>query len=83
MVLSISCYSNILLLLWLTDGNFSSDEILHFLENNKFPLVTVMTELNSAKVYSSANKLQVALPSVTDIFATVLCFYFSCSLKIN
>ncbi|KAG6398090.1 hypothetical protein SASPL_139541 [Salvia splendens] len=41
------------------DGHFSSDEILHFLENNKFPLVTVMTELNSAKVYSSTNKLQV------------------------
>ncbi|KAG6425920.1 hypothetical protein SASPL_110129 [Salvia splendens] len=41
------------------DGHFSSDEILHFLENNRFPLVTVMTELNSAKVYSSTNKLQV------------------------
>ncbi|XP_042024559.1 protein disulfide isomerase-like 1-6 [Salvia splendens] len=41
------------------DGHFSSDEILHFLENNKFPLVTIMTELNSAKVYSSTNKLQV------------------------
>ncbi|KAH6782161.1 PDI-like 1-6 [Perilla frutescens var. hirtella] len=41
------------------DGNFSSDEILHFLEDHKFPLVTVMTELNSAKVYSSTKKLQV------------------------
>ncbi|XP_057773063.1 protein disulfide isomerase-like 1-6 isoform X2 [Salvia miltiorrhiza] len=41
------------------DGHFSSDEILHFMETNKFPLVTVMTELNSGKVYSSSNKLQV------------------------
>ncbi|XP_047962085.1 protein disulfide isomerase-like 1-6 [Salvia hispanica] len=41
------------------DGHFSSNEILLFLENNRFPLVTVMTELNSAKVYSSTNKLQV------------------------
>lgn len=85
-----SCYSNILYvlkrqLLWLTDGHFSSDEILHFLEYNKFPLVTIMTELNSAKVYSSTNKLQVALPSitVTDSFAAFLCFHFSCLWKFS
>ncbi|KAG8379960.1 hypothetical protein BUALT_Bualt07G0143900 [Buddleja alternifolia] len=41
------------------DGNLTADRILRFLENNKFPLVTIMTELNSAKVYSSSNKLQV------------------------
>ena len=72
----LSYYSNILFglkrqLLWLTDGHFSSDEILRFLENNKFPLVTIMTELNSAKVYSGTNKLQVALPSLADYF----CFF--------
>ncbi|KAL3631897.1 Thioredoxin-like domain [Castilleja foliolosa] len=41
------------------DGDLRSDKILHFLESNKFPLFTIMTELNSAKVYSSINKLQV------------------------
>ncbi|EYU21458.1 hypothetical protein ABFS82_09G110500 [Erythranthe guttata] len=48
------------------DGNLSSDGILRFLENNKFPLVTLMTELNSAKVYSSLNKLQVYVFAETD-----------------
>ncbi|KAL6568154.1 Thioredoxin-like domain [Orobanche hederae] len=43
----------------LEDGNLTSDRILHFLENNKFPLVTLMTELNSAKIYSGTKKLQV------------------------
>ncbi|XP_011072364.1 protein disulfide isomerase-like 1-6 [Sesamum indicum] len=41
------------------DENLTSDRILEFLENNKFPLVTVMTELNSPKVYASQKKLQV------------------------
>ncbi|PIN02415.1 Protein disulfide isomerase (prolyl 4-hydroxylase beta subunit) [Handroanthus impetiginosus] len=48
------------------DGNLSSDRILQFLENNKFPLVTVMTELNSAKVYSSTKKLQVYVFAEAD-----------------
>ncbi|GER44175.1 protein disulfide isomerase [Striga asiatica] len=48
------------------DGNLTSDRILHFLENNKFPLVTVMTELNSAKVYSSTNKRQVYVFAEAD-----------------
>ncbi|XP_022848417.1 protein disulfide isomerase-like 1-6 [Olea europaea var. sylvestris] len=41
------------------EGNFDGDRILQFLENNKFPLVTTLTEFNSAKVYSSPNKRQV------------------------
>ncbi|GFP99914.1 protein disulfide isomerase-like 1-6 [Phtheirospermum japonicum] len=48
------------------DGDLRSDRILHFLENNKFPLVTIMTELNSAKVYSSINKLQVYVFAEAD-----------------
>ncbi|KAK6148844.1 hypothetical protein DH2020_016369 [Rehmannia glutinosa] len=48
------------------DGNFTSDRILHFLENNKFPLVTIMTELNSAKVYASTNKRQVYIFAEAD-----------------
>lgn len=46
----------------LADGDLSADRILHFLENKKFPLVTIMTEANSAKVYASPKKLQVTLP---------------------
>lgn len=39
--------------------NFEEQKILQFVDYNKFPLVTVLTELNSARVYSSAIKLQV------------------------
>ncbi|KAL6897974.1 hypothetical protein ACP4OV_006570 [Aristida adscensionis] len=41
------------------DGTFEEKAILQFVELNKFPLITVFTELNSAKVYSSPIKLQV------------------------
>ncbi|KAL6584659.1 Thioredoxin-like domain [Orobanche minor] len=50
----------------LEDGNLTSDRILHFLENNKFPLVTLMTELNSAKIYSGTKKLQVYVVAEAD-----------------
>lgn len=42
------------------EGTFKMDKILEFLDCNKFPLVTKLTELNSARVYSSPIKLQVA-----------------------
>lgn len=48
------------------DGNLHLDRILHFLEDNKFPLVTIMTELNSAKVFSGPNKLQVYIFTDAD-----------------
>ncbi|CAI0474669.1 unnamed protein product [Linum tenue] len=41
------------------EGVFEMDKILEFLAYNKFPLVTRLTELNSASVYSSPIKLQV------------------------
>ncbi|AQL01857.1 protein disulfide isomerase5 [Zea mays] len=41
------------------DGKFEEKEILRFVELNKFPLITVFTELNSGKVYSSPIELQV------------------------
>ncbi|KAK4349926.1 hypothetical protein RND71_029239 [Anisodus tanguticus] len=50
------------------EGTFSTDEILQFLDDNKFPLVTVFTELNAARVYSSTNKLQVLIISEPDDF---------------
>ncbi|GAB2228106.1 hypothetical protein Drorol1_Dr00009936 [Drosera rotundifolia] len=48
------------------DSPFESNEILQFLELNKFPLVTTLTELNSMKVYSSHVKLQVYIFGEVD-----------------
>ncbi|KAF9663649.1 hypothetical protein SADUNF_Sadunf17G0073400 [Salix dunnii] len=42
-----------------TGGIFEKDTISQFLEYNKFPLVTILTELDSTRVYSSPVKLQV------------------------
>lgn len=41
------------------EGTFEREKILHFLEHNKFPLVTKLTEMNSIRVYSSPVKRQV------------------------
>ncbi|KAG8093886.1 hypothetical protein GUJ93_ZPchr0012g19614 [Zizania palustris] len=40
-------------------GAFEEKTILQFVELNKFPLITVFTDLNSGKVYGSPIKLQV------------------------
>ncbi|OAY78363.1 Protein disulfide isomerase-like 1-5 [Ananas comosus] len=50
------------------EGTFKEEEIVHFVEYNKFPLVTVLTDLNSAKVYSSPIKLQVYIFAEADDF---------------
>ncbi|KAL2539234.1 Protein disulfide isomerase-like 1-6 [Abeliophyllum distichum] len=52
--------------------NFDGDRILQFLENNKFPLVTTLTEFNSAQVYSSPNKRQVYVFADADDFKKLL-----------
>ncbi|KAI9107905.1 hypothetical protein K1719_021241 [Acacia pycnantha] len=54
------------------DGTFSVDKILEFLNYNKFPLVTRLTEMNSMRVYSSPVKLQVYVFSDTDDFKNLL-----------
>ncbi|XP_019194162.1 PREDICTED: protein disulfide isomerase-like 1-6 isoform X1 [Ipomoea nil] len=54
------------------EGTFNANEILQFLEDNKFPLVSVLTELNSAKVFSSASKLQVFVFAEPDAFKELL-----------
>lgn len=41
------------------EGTIELSKILQFLDYNKFPLVTKLTELNSVRVYSSPLKLQV------------------------
>ncbi|KAK4361895.1 hypothetical protein RND71_017136 [Anisodus tanguticus] len=50
------------------EGTFTTDGILQFLNDNKFPLITLLTELNAARVYSSTNKLQVLIIAEHDDF---------------
>ena len=45
------------------DGAFILNKILEFVDYNKFPLVTKLTEMNSVRVYSSPIKLQVTIIS--------------------
>ncbi|EPS69648.1 hypothetical protein M569_05111, partial [Genlisea aurea] len=48
------------------DGILSLERILRFLEDNKLPLVNVMTDFNSAKIYSRVDKLQVYVFAVAE-----------------
>ncbi|KAG9456091.1 hypothetical protein H6P81_000599 [Aristolochia fimbriata] len=41
------------------DSNFEESKILEFVDYNKFPLVTMLTEHNALRVYASPIKLQV------------------------
>ncbi|XP_042433571.1 protein disulfide isomerase-like 1-5 [Zingiber officinale] len=50
------------------DDNFEEHKILQFIEYNKFPLVTELTEQNSVRVYSSTIKLQVFIFATPDDF---------------
>ncbi|XAR67711.1 Protein disulfide-isomerase [Bertholletia excelsa] len=54
------------------DSTFNVEKILQFLDYNKFPLVTTLTELNSARVYSSPVKLQVYVFAEADDFKKLL-----------
>ncbi|XVF74579.1 hypothetical protein PTKIN_Ptkin13bG0121000 [Pterospermum kingtungense] len=54
------------------EGNFDMKSILQFLDYNKFPLVTKLTDLNSVRVYSSPIKLQVYIFAKADDFKTLL-----------
>ncbi|XP_009338035.2 protein disulfide isomerase-like 1-6 [Pyrus x bretschneideri] len=54
------------------EGTFRVDEILQFLDYNKFPLVNRLTEANSAKVYSSPIQLQVHVFADADDFKKLL-----------
>ncbi|XP_022153662.1 protein disulfide isomerase-like 1-6 [Momordica charantia] len=54
------------------DGSFEREKILHFLEQNKFPLVTRLTEMNSIRVYSSHVKRQVIIFTNDDEFKNLL-----------
>ncbi|WCJ40774.1 Protein disulfide isomerase-like 1-5 [Euphorbia peplus] len=54
------------------EGTFETQNILQFLDNNKFPLVTRLTELNSGRVYSSPIKLQVIIFAQPDEFKNVV-----------
>ncbi|KAA8541790.1 hypothetical protein F0562_022942 [Nyssa sinensis] len=54
------------------ESTFRKDKILQFLDYNKFPLVTVVTELNSVRVYSSPIKIQVYVFAGADDFKNLL-----------
>ncbi|MQL72858.1 hypothetical protein Taro_005192 [Colocasia esculenta] len=51
---------------------FVEDKILQFIELNKYPLVTTLTELNSANVYSSPITLQVLVFATADDIKNLL-----------
>ncbi|KAL1199437.1 Protein disulfide isomerase-like 1-6 [Cardamine amara subsp. amara] len=53
------------------DGPCQAEKILEFLNSNKFPLITKLTESNTVSVYSSPVKLQVMVFSKTDDFETL------------
>ncbi|KAI4355638.1 hypothetical protein L6164_004388 [Bauhinia variegata] len=54
------------------DGVFIMDKILEFLDYNKFPLVTKLTEANVIRAYSSPIKLQVFVFAELDDFKNLL-----------
>ncbi|XP_027344208.1 protein disulfide isomerase-like 1-6 isoform X1 [Abrus precatorius] len=54
------------------DGALTMNKILEFVDLNKFPLVTKLTEMNSIRVYSSPIKLQVLVFANTDDFKNLL-----------
>ncbi|CAH8260665.1 unnamed protein product [Arabidopsis lyrata] len=55
----------------LDDGSLQAEKILEFLNSNKFPLVTKLTESNTVRVYASPVKLQVMVFSKSDDFGSL------------
>ncbi|CAL9221032.1 unnamed protein product [Arabidopsis halleri] len=53
------------------DGSLQAEKILEFLNSNKFPLVTKLTESNTVRVYASPVKLQVMVFSKSDDFGSL------------
>ncbi|PSS07434.1 Protein disulfide isomerase-like [Actinidia chinensis var. chinensis] len=54
------------------EGTFKAENLLQFLDYNKFPLVTTVTDLNSVRVYSSPIKRQVYIFAGVDDFKNLL-----------
>ncbi|KAF8050180.1 hypothetical protein N665_2032s0008 [Sinapis alba] len=50
------------------DGPYKMEKLLEFVGNNKFPLITRLTESNTVWVYSSPVKLQIMIFSKADVF---------------
>ena len=48
------------------EGTFKAENLLQFLDYNKFPLVTIVTDLNLVRVYSSPIKSQVIV--ISELF---------------
>ncbi|XP_031501253.1 protein disulfide isomerase-like 1-6 [Nymphaea colorata] len=56
------------------EGALKEELILKFTEENKFPLVTVLTELNAPRVYGSLTNLQVFIFAEVDDYQSLLPF---------
>lgn len=65
----------------LFEGEFIKETILQFIEINKYPLVTRLTEQNSAKVYSSPIKLQVFLFAGPHEYESILSVFQDAAKK--
>lgn len=65
----------------LFEGEFIKETILQFIEVNKYPLVTRLTEHNSAKVYSSLIKLQVFLFAGPHEYESILSVFQDAAKK--
>lgn len=71
LVLTRTCFDPLSTLKFAEDA-FEKDKILKFLKDNKFPLVTFLTEVNSVKVYDS-DKLQVSVTFQASIIIYRVC----------
>eukprot|EP01018_Ginkgo_biloba_P002217 Gb_19724 [translate_table: standard] len=65
----------------LFEGEFKKGHILQFVEENKYPLVTRLTEHNSAKVYSRPIKLQLFLFAGAHEFESILSYFQDAARK--
>jgi len=65
----------------LFEGEFIKEMILQFIELNKYPLVTRLTEHNSPKVYSSPIKLQVFLFAGPHEYESILSVFQDAAKK--
>lgn len=60
------------------DGAFKMEKLLQFVDFNKFPLVTKLTEANAVRAYSSPIKLQVFVALdllVNSMFSLVIILF--------
>eukprot|EP00252_Welwitschia_mirabilis_P010193 TRINITY_DN23360_c0_g1_i1.p1 TRINITY_DN23360_c0_g1~~TRINITY_DN23360_c0_g1_i1.p1 ORF type:complete len:539 (+),score=107.16 TRINITY_DN23360_c0_g1_i1:266-1882(+) len=65
----------------LYEGTFKKDDILQFVEVNKYPLVTKVTEKNSARVFTRRVKHQVFLFATPEHYQEISSIYLDAAKK--